>query len=407
MGSLDAQSPSLAASTSALAHSLLHAATRRRLPSQVRRLLQHRDARLYIAGQVVSLIGDTTLWLGLGIWVKLMTGSASAAGLVFFVYSLAYLTAPASGLLVDRVRRRPLMLLVNLSSAAAILLLLLVQTSAELWLVYVVIALYGASGALLGSAQSALLTVLLPQELLSQANAALQTGRQGCRLIAPLVGAGVVAATGTAKPVAVFDAVSFTVAALTLWLLHVREPAPRPSEHHWSVEMVAGLRHVLATAALRQIVLATAVAMLVIGFAETIIFVVVQAGLHLPATFVGVLVAFQGVGAVAGALTTPRVIRRIGEGRTLAAGLSVFAVGDALLIPGYLPAAVIGIVIAGAGLPWPWSHSPRRSSAVHRRFCKDERTRLQTRWSGSAASFRGRPIRLPARRQGDHRPETI
>jgi Na+/melibiose symporter-like transporter len=318
----------------------------------VRRLLRHRDARLYIAGQVVSLIGDTTLWLGLGIWVKLMTGSASAAGLVFFVYSLAYLTAPASGLLADRVRRRPLMLLVNLSSAPAVLLLLLVQSSAQLWLVYVVIALYGASGALLGSSQSALLTVLLPEELLSQANAALQTGREGCRLIAPLVGAGVVAATGTAKPVAVFDAVSFTVAALTLWLLHVREPAPRPSERHWSVEVVAGFRHVMGTAALRQIVIALAVAMLVIGFVETIIFVVVQSGLHLPATFVGVLVACQGVGAVAGALTAPRIIQWIGEGRTLAAGLSAFAVGDALFIPGYLPAVVIGIVIAGAGVPW-------------------------------------------------------
>ena len=46
-------------------------------------LLRHRDARLYIAGQVISLIGDTTRWLDLGIWVKLMTGSASAAGLVF------------------------------------------------------------------------------------------------------------------------------------------------------------------------------------------------------------------------------------------------------------------------------------------------------------------------------------
>ena len=233
----------------------------------MRRLLQHRDARLYIAGQVVSLIGDTTLWLGLGIWVKLMTGSASAAGLVFFVYSIAYLTAPAAGLLVDRVRRRPLMILVNeLSSTgppappgteqrAVMACLRRDRAVRRKW---------GAAGErAVGVADG-----LLPQDLLSQANAALQTGRQGCRLIAPLIGAGVVAATGTAKPVAVFDAVSFAAAAFTLWLLHVREAAPAPSERHWSVEIIAGLRHVLGTTALRQIVVAMSVAMLVVGFVE-------------------------------------------------------------------------------------------------------------------------------------------
>lgn len=238
----------------------------------MRRLLNHRDANLYIAGQVVSLIGDTTLWLGLAIWVKQMTGSASAAGLVFFVYSLGYLTSPFSGLVVDRVRRRPLMLGVNLASAAGVLLLLLVQGPAQLWLVYVVIGLYGASGAVLGSAQSALLTVLLPADLLAGANAAIQTGREACRLIAPLAGAGLVALTGTAKPVAVIDAASFVIAAVTLQLLHIREPQPTPNQHRWSSDLVAGLRHVWRTTALRQIVTATAVAMLVVGFTETIFF---------------------------------------------------------------------------------------------------------------------------------------
>ncbi|MBJ7595387.1 MAG: MFS transporter [Candidatus Dormibacteraeota bacterium] len=318
----------------------------------MRGLLRHRDASLYISGQVVSLIGDTTLWLGLAIWVKQITGSASAAGLVFFVCSLGYLTGPLSGLVVDRVRRRPLMLLVNLASAATVLLILLVQGPAQLWLVYVVIGLYGASGALLGSAQSALLTVVLPEDLLAPANAAIQTGREACRLIAPLGGAGLVALTGTAKPVAVIDAASFVIAAVTLQLLHVREARPTQRENRWMTEISAGLRHVWRTPALRQIVTATAVAMLVVGFTETVIFVVVQVGLHEPATFVGVLMAFQGSGAVAGAVTAPWIIRKLGEGRTLAVGLSVFAVGDALLMVGAVPVAAVAIAIAGAGLPW-------------------------------------------------------
>lgn len=62
--------------------------------------------------------------------------------------------------------------------------------------------------------------------------------------------------------------------------------------------------------------------------------------------------AFQGAGAVVGAVTAPRMIARVGEGRALAIGLSLFALGDALLIVGLVPVAALGVVIAGAGLPW-------------------------------------------------------
>ena len=40
----------------------------------MRRLLAHRDARLFLAGQSLSLLGDTALWLALGLWVKDLTG---------------------------------------------------------------------------------------------------------------------------------------------------------------------------------------------------------------------------------------------------------------------------------------------------------------------------------------------
>ena len=44
----------------------------------MRRLLALRDARLFLAGQSLSLLGDTALWLALGLWVKDLTGSSSA-----------------------------------------------------------------------------------------------------------------------------------------------------------------------------------------------------------------------------------------------------------------------------------------------------------------------------------------
>ena len=97
----------------------------------MRRLLAHRDARLFLAGQSLSLLGDTALWLALGLWAKDLTGSSSAAGLVILAIVAPQLAAPLGGLLVDRVRRRTLLLVINPLTALALLPLLTVNDAGD------------------------------------------------------------------------------------------------------------------------------------------------------------------------------------------------------------------------------------------------------------------------------------
>ena len=63
---------------------------------------RRRDVRLLLAGQTLSMFGDWVMIIVLGIWAKVLTGSNSAAGLVFFVFALGGLLAPIGGLVVDR-----------------------------------------------------------------------------------------------------------------------------------------------------------------------------------------------------------------------------------------------------------------------------------------------------------------
>lgn len=72
------------------------------------------------------------------------------------------LLAPLSGLLADRVRRRPLLVVTNIATGSAVLLLFFVHDSGQVWLVHLVMALYGLPYSVPGSAQSALLTVMVP-----------------------------------------------------------------------------------------------------------------------------------------------------------------------------------------------------------------------------------------------------
>ena len=244
---------------------------------------------------------------------------------IFAVLAPPVLLAPAAGMLVDRVRRRPLLIVVNLVTAAAVLVLLLVGDSGPIWLLYAVAAGYGASFAILRSAQSALLRTLVADDAeLGAANAALQTISALSRLLAPIAGAGLYAAVGP-HSVVLLDAATFLAAVAGLAMLRVVEPAPRParlSAGSWRTEVGAGIVHLLRTVVLRQIVGAVSFAMLVVGFIEVLMFAVADAGLGRSPAFVGVLDLAFGVGSVAGGLLTARLLRRIGPGRSVTTGLA-------------------------------------------------------------------------------------
>src|SRR6266542_2659337 len=245
----------------------------------MRRLLQIRDARVFLLGWGLSMFGDSAMFLVLGIWAKDLTDSNAAAGLVFFVLALPSLFSPLAGLVVDRLRKRPLLIGVNLFMGVAILLLLFVHDRGDLWLIYVIAGLYGATGSVLYSARSAFMTQMLPRDLLGDANAIFATIREGLRLVSPLLGAGLYAAFGGGV-VATVDAVSFAAVAVAITFVRTPELRPVRDEHHFLTELAAGVRHVFATLPLKQIVLTTGVCLLVVGFAETLIFAVVDQGLH-------------------------------------------------------------------------------------------------------------------------------
>jgi MFS family permease len=318
----------------------------------MRQLFRIRDARVLLLGWGLSMLGDTAMFLVLGIWAKDLTHSNAAAGLVFFVLILPSLFAPFAGLVVDRVRKRPLLIGVNCVMAAAVLLLLFVHDRSDLWLIYVVAGLYGAAGAILASARSAFLTVMLPRELLGDANAVFSTLNQGLRLISPLLGAGLYAAFGGGT-VAIADALTFVGVAVALVFVHTIEtPLEREEEEHFLTELAAGVRHVFATAPLRQIILATAACLLVVGFSETLFFAVVEFGLHRPPSFLGVLDSLQGLGAVIGGVTAGRALRRFGDVRLVGLGMALFAVGSASFASSRLPVVCAGIIVAGFAVSW-------------------------------------------------------
>ena len=144
----------------------------------MRDLLRNRDFRLLFAGQTLSMFGDMAMLIVLAMWAKELTGSNGIAGSVFAALLVPSLFAPLLGIVIDRFKRRTVMVVTDLATAGVVLLLLLVDGRQDLWLLYVVAFLYGASLVVFNSARSALLHTMLPEEQLGQANGSLSTIQQ-------------------------------------------------------------------------------------------------------------------------------------------------------------------------------------------------------------------------------------
>jgi MFS family permease len=317
----------------------------------MRALVSRPDVRLLLAGQTLSMFGDWAMIIVLGIWAKVLTGSNSAAGLVFFVFALASLAAPLGGLVVDRLPKRRLMIATHLALAGIICLLFLVHDRGDLWLLYLVTALYGLGGDVFAAARAAMLKAMLPENLLAEANGAYQSIREGMRLVAPLAGAGIFTAFGGAA-VAVVDAASFVASAATLVALRFTEPPVARKEHHFLREISAGLTHIWQTQVLRELTIGLALALLVAGFSETLIFAITSEGLHRGPSFIGVIASFQGVGAIAGGITAARLMRRLGDVRLAGIGIALFGLGDCLWLFPNESVVLGGTVVAGTGIVW-------------------------------------------------------
>ncbi|MEU8530339.1 MFS transporter, partial [Streptomyces sp. NPDC048629] len=283
-----------------------------------------RTAGLYLAGVLVSGFGTTAMWLVSGIWVKSLTGSDSLAALTAFALWAPALFGPLLGTLADRVRRRPLMVWSNVAMAALLPVLLWMDSADRVWLLFAVLLVYGAQGAVQDAAEQALAASALDPRLLGDFNGLRMTVNEAMKLVAPLVAAGMFARWG-GGPVALLDAATFALAAGVFALLRVREEPPSrdPLRGRWRTETAEGLRIVRASPVLRALVPAASFTMLLAGLNGAAIYPVVDRGLgHAPA-YAGVLYAVQGAGSVVAGLAAGPLLRRVPEHRLAAGGLAL------------------------------------------------------------------------------------
>lgn len=212
-------------------------------------LLRHRDFRLLWAGQAVSSIGSnvTTVALPLVAVTVLNAGTFQVAVLTAAAWLPWLLIGLPAGAWVDRLPRRPVMVVCDLLCALAFLSVPLAAVLDRLTVVHLLVVALGAGAArvFFETADQVYLPVLLRPEQLPEGNAKLQATQTASYVIGPGL-AGLIAQLIGAVAALLLDALTFLLSAVLLLRIRTVEPRARREDRSRALrrDIAEGLRFV-------------------------------------------------------------------------------------------------------------------------------------------------------------------
>ncbi|MEJ7901338.1 MAG: MFS transporter [Thermomicrobiales bacterium] len=330
-------------------------------PGFVSLLREPNMRRLWIA-QAFSSAGESLAQIAMPLLVYELTGSARLVGFIALVLILPrVLLSPVTGLLVDRVNRRRLMILADSWRLA---LVVIVPFTYGIWPLALLAAGIAIGNAVARPAELATVPSVAGPYRLVAALSLVQVTSGVIRIAAPAAGAAVIAVIGPG-PVFWVQALCYIGSLLALRLLVVLnlvialgadESKDAGLIDTAKAEMWAGVRAIVSMPIVRGVTASETLWSLVAGAMVVAGVVYTQETLDLgdraDAAF-ALMTTFMASGAVVGALLASRVERRIGRPALLMVGY----LGPFFMCAGFFspPMAVIYAAWFGLGFTDAWA----------------------------------------------------
>lgn len=188
-------------------------------------LLRTRNFGLLYSGQVISQIGDGMNKVALLWFVYELTGSAFKMAIIGLLQTIPPLVfGPLIGVYLDRMKKKPILIWVDLIRAGLVLLIPLLYAMGALTLerLYVLVFATSIVSTVFGPALASAVPLLAPRAQRTAAYALIQSTTNIGLLIGPVVSGVGIAMIG-AQNVLYFDAATFLVSALCLMPIRLQE----------------------------------------------------------------------------------------------------------------------------------------------------------------------------------------
>ncbi|WP_412544011.1 MFS transporter [Longispora sp. K20-0274] len=295
--------------------------------------------RLWTAS-TVSIFGSYVTTLALQFFLfDALGGDVEDLGLMNAARWLPYLLfGLVVGVLVDRYRRRPVLVATDLGRAVLLCLLPVLYFLDRLTIPALVgfMFLFGALSLVFDAADQSLLPRVVPRPLLTAANARLQQSDAMAQSTGPLLAGALLRLVGA--PVAILvDAASYLFSALMVASLRVEEPKPAPAERrHLLTELREGVSWVYRHRTLSAMALTTHVWFVFSSMLGTVLSAYMIEGLDFSPLKAGFVLAAGGLGGVLGGAVSGWAGRRFEVGPILAVTKALEPVAW-LLVPLAMP----------------------------------------------------------------------
>jgi len=176
------------------------------------------EFRRLLIGNGVNMLGSSIFIIGMS-WTVAQIGGPKIYGLIFTAYFLGHLPLLLyGGMVVDRMPRRTVALVADLSQAALVTLAIIALMAGmdEIRTLLVVTFLTGGAGAFSIPAIGALVPDLVEEDLLPQANAMRGVAMTAAWMFGPLIGGVTVGAWGI-EVCLLLDVITFLFSGAVLW----------------------------------------------------------------------------------------------------------------------------------------------------------------------------------------------
>jgi MFS family permease len=320
-------------------------------------LWRHGDFLRLWSAQTISQFGSQISQLALPLAaILVLDATAFEVALLGTVEFLPFLLfALPAGVWVDRLRRKPILVLGDLGRALALasIPLMYALDALTIWQMYAVGFVAGVCTVFFDVAYQSYLPSLIERSHLVEGNSKLEISRSGAQLAGPGL-AGTLVGAITAPYAILLDAISFIGSAALVFRIRSAETVPAPTEKpSMRRELMEGLRYLLGHRFWRPLAITVAVSNFFNTLAFSIFLVYAVRELDLSAEVIGLVLAVANVGWLAGAVSASRLSARLGVGTTLV-GAAVLFGPSLLLVPlapqsQPIPFLVAGLILATFG----------------------------------------------------------
>jgi len=323
-----------------------------RLPRlQLSSIWQQRSFRNLWLGTTVSAFGSEISGIAIPLTAVLLLGATSAQmGVLRAVGTCpALLFGFVAGVWIDRLRRRPILIVADIGRALllAMLPLAAIFDSLHLPLLYLIAFTTGTLTIFYDIAYLSFVPSLVCNDDLLEANVKVNFSLSLAGVLGPGI-AGLLVQVIAAPFAVALDSLSFLISALFIrGIARDEPPAPTRSQRSVLAEIGEGLRQVYSHPLLRPMAICLALHFFSMSVRIAVYLIYLLRILQITPGWLGVVLAGYGPGALLGTALTRRLVQRFGMGATVLGGASLNCVAAACIqLTGLIPALAVPLLFA-------------------------------------------------------------